>query len=299
MLYIIGILTFASVALGLWGLLRRPDETVARRVRPVAAERGREPLPAPRRRPLSALLAGAGRRLAILLPQNLVHTVDEMLVKAGEPWPLPAFLGGWLLSIAVGALFWLYIIAAANVTAVQSVALGLAIMSLAVLIPYALLRNRVNNRQRTIVRALPDAMDLLVTCVEAGMAVDAAFGVVTEKTEGPLSETFAAYLRQVALGRPRREALLSVARRTGVDDLVDMATAIGQGEDLGTTIGDVLRLQAEDLRAIRRQRAQEAAQRAPVLMTIPLVLCFMPAMGAVVVIPSVMNLVRFVDRIGA
>ncbi|GAB4320741.1 MAG: hypothetical protein Kow0010_00690 [Dehalococcoidia bacterium] len=298
MLYIIGMVTFASVALGLWGLLRTPDETVARRILPGRAAVPERVGPSPRRRPLSAMLAGAGRRLARFLPQNIVHAVDEMLVKAGEPWPLPVFLGGWLISIASGALFWLYIVAAASLTAVQTVVLGLAIMSLAVLIPYALLRNRVNNRQRAIVRSLPDAMDLLVTCVEAGMAVDAAFGVVTEKTEGPLSQTFASYLRQVALGRPRREALLEVARRTGVDDLVDMATAIGQGEDLGTTIGDVLRLQAEDLRAIRRQRAQEAAQRAPVLMTIPLVLCFMPAMGAVVVIPSVMNLVRFVDRIG-
>jgi tight adherence protein C len=297
MLLLIGILCFASAALAIYGLLHRPVDPVAQRILP-AGESAPEIARPQQARPISRILSGMGRRLSGVLPQNLAASVEKMLVYAGSPWPLSAFLGGWMASIAGGVLFVFYIAAVGNLTGIQTVALGMTIISLAVMIPYALLRNRVKKRQTAIIRSLPDAMDLLVTCVEAGMAVDAAFSMVTEKTEGPLSEAFTQYLRQVSLGRPRREALLFVAERTGVEDMVDMARAIGQGEDLGTTIGDVLRLQSQDLRAVRRQRAQEAAQRAPVLMTIPLVLCFMPAMGAVVVVPSLLNLVGFIGDIG-
>jgi tight adherence protein C len=141
-------------------------------------------------------------------------------------------------------------------------------------------------------------MDLLSTSVEAGLGVDAAFALVTQKTSGPLTEAFALYLRQVGLGRGRQDALVYVAERTGVPDLIGIANTVNQGEELGTPLGDVLRRQAEDLRAARRQRAQIAAQRAPVLMTIPMALCFLPAMGAVVVVPSILTLFRFVGDLG-
>ena len=148
--------------------------------------------------------------------------------------------------------------------------------------------------QKSIIRALPDGLDLLVTCVEAGMGADAAFATVTERTDGPLSDAFALYLlREVGLGRSRREALQSAADRTGVDDLIGLAVSVNRAEELGTTLGDVLRIQAKDLREIRRTRAQEAAQKAPVKMTIPLALCFLPAMGSVIVVPAIINLVRF------
>jgi tight adherence protein C len=161
-------------------------------------------------------------------------------------------------------------------------------------LPYAYLRNKMKRRQKLIVRALPDAMDLLVTSIEAGLGIDAAFALVAEKTSGPLSDTISTYLRAVGFGRSRREALQEVADSTGVAQLMGIAYAVNQSEQLGTTLGDVLRVQADDLRVARRQRAESAAQRAPVLMTIPLVACFLPAMGAVVLVPSILNLIRFV-----
>jgi tight adherence protein C len=296
MLFLIGLLCFASIALLAYGLLHRPADIVRRRIVPNADEPARQV--APRRpRPVQLLLSRLGRRISRVLPQNLAHSVDVMLIQAGEPWPVHLYLGVWLTCIAGGVLFVLYIAVVGSFTALQVFVLAAIVLFLAGVLPYAYLRDRVKKRQKAIIRSLPDAMDLLVTCVEAGMAVDAAFSMVTEKTEGPLAETFAEYLRQVALGRPRRESLIYVAQRTGVEDMIEMANAIGQGEDLGTTIGDVLRLQSEDLRAVRRQRAQEAAQRAPVLMTIPLVLCFVPAMGLVVIVPSILNLINFVGEI--
>jgi tight adherence protein C len=178
------------------------------------------------------------------------------------------------------------------------IGISLAILPFAFLVPYLILRRRARRRQKSVARALPDALDLLVTSVEAGLGVDAAFAMVTERTSGPLSQTFALYLKEVGLGRPRRDALAHVAERTGVPDLIRIAASVAQAEEIGTTLGDVLRTQAEDLRLLRRQRAQEAAQRAPVLMTIPLALCFLPAMVAVVIVPSILNLMQFISDLG-
>ena len=128
--------------------------------------------------------------------------------------------------------------------------------------------------------------------MEAGLGVDAAFAKVAEKTSGPLAETISLYLRQVGMGRPRRDALTYVAERTGARDLIRLAAAVTQAELVGASLGDALRMQAVDLRIARRQRAEQAARRAPVLMTLPLVACFVPAMGIVVVVPTLINLMN-------
>jgi tight adherence protein C len=222
-----------------------------------------------------------------------------MLVMANEPWPLVGFLGAWAASTFAGLLLVVYIAAVKEgITALQVGTLAVALLPAFALLPYMVLRRRVINRQRAVVRALPDALDLLVTCVEAGMGVDAAFATVVDKTAGPLAESLSQYLKQAALGLSRREALRRVSERTGVAEFIGLSAAVSQGEDLGTPVADVLRLQAEDLRLARRERAHAAAQRAPVLMTIPLVVCFMPAMAAVVIVPSILNLVRFTGTIG-
>jgi tight adherence protein C len=221
-----------------------------------------------------------------------------MLHMANDPWTLPGFLATWALVSLSGVVLFLWVVSSRNLTPLQTITLAVAVIPFPVLLPYTVLRRRVKNRQTRIMRALPDALDLLVTSVEAGMGIDAAFAVVTERTTGPLADTFALYLRQVGLGRSRREALSHIAERTGVQDLVGLASAVVQGEELGTTMGDVLRRQAEDLRVLRAQRARERAQRAPVLMTIPLVIFFLPAMGLVVVVPTIINATDFISGIG-
>jgi len=297
-LILIGLLSFCAVFIAVLGVMAPRRQLLRRRIgidhRPaVASERRLEG--GFLRRNMGPFTKSAGRRLASFLPHNLIRTVERQLMMANEPWSLYGFLAVWAL-VAMGALlFTLYVGASSSMSATQVVSLGAFLVMLGVMLPYVMLRRRVRGRQKAITQGLPDALDLLVTCVEAGVGVDAAFVMVTEKTEGPIAETFSLYLRQVGLGRARREALMYVAERTGVHDLVVLAASVAQGEELGTTLSDVLRSQAEDLRVARRQRAEVAAQRAPVLMTIPLVLCFMPAMAAVVVVPSVLNLLNFLD----
>jgi tight adherence protein C len=303
MLLLIALLTFLSVAL-LTLELSRPRSPVVRR-RLGIEDRAHD---APRsrtdgtlvQRVVSPTLSSLGRRVAAVLPANVLRNLSRLLVAANEPWSLPGFLAVWVLSTGAGALLWAYIaLSSPSITSLQLAVVGMAIMSLAILLPYARVRSKAKARQRAIIRALPDALDLLVTTVEAGMGVDASFAMVADKTQGPLSDSFAHYLRLVGLGRPRREALTEVAERTGVDDLIAIANSVSQGEALGTPVGDVLRAQATDLRARRRERAQARAQRAPVLMTIPIALCFLPAMAAVVVVPSILNLLNFVRDLGS
>jgi tight adherence protein C len=303
MLLAIAAVSFVAVTLAVWGVLRPGESVVARRIRSSSYQemtRERRLEGGLLKRVLAPASRRVGRLLAGLLPQNVVRGIDHMLVMANEPMSLSAYLTLWAATILVGVLALVYIALAGSARSpLQLSGIGVAILPLAVLGPFVILRRRVRMRQRSISRALPDALDLLVTSVEAGLGVDAAFAMVVDKTSGPLSQMFALYLKEVGLGRPRRDALAHVANRTGVPDLVRIALAVVQSEEMGTTLGDVLRTQAEELRLTRRQRAQEAAQRAPVLMTIPLALCFLPAMVAVVIVPSILNLIRFVGDIGS
>ncbi|MBI2764674.1 MAG: type II secretion system F family protein [Chloroflexi bacterium] len=302
MLPLVFVLVFGTVSLAAWEWLRPKENVIARRIAgdgPALTEE-RRLSGSLMSRSIAPALGRLGTRISTLLPRNFVRSVDRMLQMADQPWSLGGFLTAWAaVVVAGGALFAWLVIARAEMTPLQMMVLGIGLLPFPALLPYAVLRRRVKNRQQSITRALPDAMDLLVTCVEAGMGVDAAFGLVTERTKGPLAATFALYLRQVGLGRSRREALAFVADRTGVPDLVGLAASIVQGEELGTSMGDVLRRQSEEIRALRAQRARERAQRAPVLMTLPLVIFFLPAMGAVIVVPSIINLVDFVQNLGS
>jgi tight adherence protein C len=237
-----------------------------------------------------------GGALAQVLPHNLIRKVDRMLVMGGEPWSRAAFLTVWLAVATGGVLFWLWVVSGTGASPLQTIVLAIPCALFPALLPYARLRQVVLNRQKAIIRSLPDGLDLLTASVEAGLGSDSAFALVADQTSGPLSEAFALYLREIGLGRARHDALRYAADRTGVDDLVALAAAINQGEELGTTMGDVMRRQARELRLLRRQRIQAAAQRAPVLMTIPLATCFLPAMGAIVIVPSILNLLNFIEQ---
>ena len=273
MLPLVFLLLFGAVSLFTWEVVRPKADVISRRIMTewAGTTRDRRLSPSFFTRSVRPTIDRFGQRISKLLPQNFVRSIDRMLVMANEPWSLPGFLVVWVAVAAggIGVFVWA-VSSRPEITGLQAVVLAIGVIPFPVLLPYAVLRRRVKNRQSRIIRALPDALDLMVTCVEAGMGVDAAFGLITERTTGPLAETFALYLRQVGLGRSRRDALAYVAERTGVHDLVGLAASVAQGEELGTSMGDVLRVQAEDLRAMRAQRARERAQRSPVLMTIHL-----------------------------
>ncbi|TMD80628.1 MAG: type II secretion system F family protein [Chloroflexi bacterium] len=194
-------------------------------------------------------------------------------------------------------------IVAAAVTAAVGLLLGLvlgsplyAVLGLAggtvigYFLPQLWLRQKVNDRRREIQKGLPDAMDLLVIAVDAGLGFDAALARVVEKYKNALSDEFAKVLREVSLGRPRLEAMDEMGRSSGVEDLHNFIQAIIQSEQFGTGIGKILRIQADEMRRKRRQRAQELAAQATLKMLLPMVGCIFPTLWIVLLGPAALIL---------
>lgn len=158
--------------------------------------------------------------------------------------------------------------------------------------PVLSLNGKIRKRQDAILKALPDALDLLVICVEAGLGFDAAMGKVYEKWDNELALAFGRVLREIQLGKQRRDALKDMAQRMDVPDVNTFTAAIIQAEQLGVSMSKILRVQSDQMRTKRRQRAQEKAQQAPVKMMIPMVLLIFPSLWIVLLGPSVITLMN-------
>jgi tight adherence protein C len=155
-------------------------------------------------------------------------------------------------------------------------------------LPVLWLKQKVDSRRAEIQKGLPDAMDLMVIAVDAGLGFDAALMRVTEKYKNALSVEFAKMLREVSLGRPRGEAMDQMGRSSGVDDLHNFIQAVIQSEQFGTGIGRILRIQADEMRRKRRQRAQEKAAQATLKMLLPMVGCIFPTLWIVLLGPAIL-----------
>jgi tight adherence protein C len=162
-------------------------------------------------------------------------------------------------------------------------------------LPIFWLSSQAKGRQKQMMRDLPDSMDLLTVCVEAGLGLDAAFQRVTEKQSGPFVDETRQMLREIGLGKTRRQALVDLADRTAMEDVRAFVNAIIQAEQLGTSIAQVLRVQSQRLRVRRRQRAEQEARRAPVKMVFPLVFCLMPSLFIFILGPIVINVVEYMS----
>ncbi len=155
-------------------------------------------------------------------------------------------------------------------------------------LPQLQLSSKISKRQNIVLKSLPDALDLMVICVEAGLGFDAAMGKVYEKWDNDLAVSFGRIIQEIQLGKARREAMRDMANKLDVPDFTSFASAIIQADQLGVSIGKILRIQSDQMRIKRRQRAQERAQQAPVKMMIPMTFFIFPAIWIVLLGPSVM-----------
>jgi len=156
-------------------------------------------------------------------------------------------------------------------------------------------------RKREIVHTLPDVLDMLMVCVEAGMGFDAAVARVAEQPEGrnnPLHQDMLRMHLEVRAGRPRTEALRAFGERTGADEIRSMVTAFVQTEKLGTPLGKTLRVHADSARVQRRHRAEERAHLAPLKMLLPTVFFLMPSFFLVTMAPSLLGLMLLLKALG-
>ena len=172
---------------------------------------------------------------------------------------------------------------------------SLGLFALGFLLPDFWLYNRIKERQRAIVNMLPDVLDLLMVCVEAGLGFDAAVARVAEQedlTRSPLHQELMRMHLEVRAGRPREEALRTLGERCGVQEVRSMVSAFVQSDRLGTPLGKTLRVHAESARIQRRHRAEERASLAPLKMIFPTVLFLMPAFFLVAMAPSLLGLIK-------
>jgi tight adherence protein C len=234
-------------------------------------------------------LRSLGRRLS---PSGAAAVLQRRLDLAGNPgsWTPDRILAskgiGLLLLCGVGTVYGLTI----------GHSIGLAFIGLVVggvvgfYLPDLLLYNAGLKRQARIQRALPDSLDMLTVCMEAGLGFDAAMAQVARNTTGPLAAELTRALQEVQIGQARNDALRAMLSRTTVPELRVFVAALVQAGDLGIPIAKVLREQAGEMRIRRRQRAEEQAQKVPVKIMFPLITCLFPALIVVVIGPGILQI---------
>jgi tight adherence protein C len=230
-------------------------------------------------------------RFTQLLPTALIGRLRRWLLVSNSEMGLPRFLGIALAAAVLLPVAYLALLAIGTGAAPTPRALIAVpfITAFGLVFPMLVLRRRAVDRQEKILKALPDSLDLLTTCVEAGLSLDYAFQRVAERQAGPVADEINRMLREKALGQTRKEALTAMAERIDLPDVNVFVQSVIQAETMGTGISSVLRTQSRQLRIRRRQRAEQGAQTAGPKMVFPLVLFVMPSLFIVILGPVVIS----------
>jgi tight adherence protein C len=225
-------------------------------------------------------------------PQATLENARRRIETAGNPMRIdPAlFLAmRFVLAFMLGGLvFLVYLVTGRNW--LQGLGLSLLFLILGFVFPDLWLSGRISSRQRAIFRAMPDALDLLTICVEAGLGFDAAMAKVNEKWENDLALELGRVIQEIRLGKLRREALRDMAERLDVAEMTSFVAAVIQSEQLGVSMAKVLRIQSDQMRVRRRQMAEEEAHRAPIKMIFPIGLLIFPSLLIILLGPAGMLL---------
>lgn len=292
---LIGLSAFIALTALALTVLNRPPRPIDRRLqsfrdRLVVEEQPQEKDPTFVERVLQPIYREALRLVRVVLPPSMLQRLQWRLTVAGDPVTLTGMLVIWsICAFALPALLFLFSSATGPINPRQLL-LIFGLMALGGYLPHFWLNNKTQERQKQVIKRLPDAIDLLSTSVEAGLGIDAALGQVAEKVKGPISQEIRRMLREMAMGSARRDALKGFAERTQVPDVKLLVNALIQAEEMGVSLAAVIRVQAEQMRTKRRQRAEEAAHKAPVKITIPLVLFIFPTILVVILGPAAIQL---------
>ncbi len=223
-------------------------------------------------------------------PQKLLQETTLKLELAGNPGRIDAstFLATRFVGAAIfgGLLLLISTLPTVNWPFARVVLVVGIFTALGFFFPQLWLQSRINGRQNEVRKAMPDALDLLTICVEAGLGFDAAMSKVSEKWENELSIMFGRAIREVQLGKTQREALRDMADRIGLPELTSFVAAVIQSQILGVSLAKVLRIQSDQMRVKRRQFAEELAHKAPVKMIIPMALLTFPSIMIILMAPA-------------
>ena len=288
--------TFLAVTLMLYGILYRTTENdpMDARLGGLRYQRpGREAIPDPdaafKVRVVDPIMRGLSSRLNSVLPSTMSERLERAITQAGLKMKPGHFI--LLMGITAGVLpivVTLLMASGGNSPKMLLITFGV-LVAMGIYGPRIWLLGKIKRRQKEIWRSLPDAFDLITASVEAGLGIDAAFTRVVDKVTGPFAEELSRTMREVSMGRSRRDAFLDMSDRTGVEELRQLINAVVQAETMGISIGSVIRVQTGVIRTKRRQRAEEQAFKAPIKMVFPLVFFIFPAIMIVIGGPAVIQ----------
>ena len=245
--------------------------------------------------PLQAQALKIGRRLS---GADSFERIRRKLELAGNPpaWSVDRVVAGKVIGAVAGlviALLFSLMLGAGVPIRIVVVLGGLVVGFFS---PNLYLYQQAYDRSARLQRELPDAIDLLTISVESGLGFDAALQQVARNTEGPLADEFSRVLREMQIGQGRSQALRGLADRTNVADVRTFVSAMVQADSFGIPVGQVLRIQSQEIRVKRRQRAEEKAQQVPVKITIPLIFCILPCLFIAVMGPAVISIMDSFKR---
>ena len=226
-------------------------------------------------------------------PQHVVEQTRIRLEMAGNPGRMDASTFMVLHFVAAGlfgGLIFLISLFSHTFTLPIKLLIVLVFTVLGYFFPDLWIRSKVNSRQKGVRKAMPDALDLLTICVEAGLGFDAAMSKVNEKWDNELSMAFGRVIREIQLGKLRRDALRDMSERLGLPEMTSFVAAVIQSEMLGVSMAKVLRIQSDQMRIKRRQHAEEEAHKAPIKMIFPMGLFIFPALMIVLLTPAGLRL---------
>jgi tight adherence protein C len=225
-----------------------------------------------------------------ITPKNVMEAAKHKLDSIGNPWKMSA--GDYVILRVVTLLILpLGIFLITNRLGFgRALLFALVAAGLGWVVPETMMQSKAKHRGKEIQRELPDILDLLTVSVEAGLGFDAALVKVVERKEGPLADEFGIVLREIRVGKPRKDALRELSERVKVDDITSLVSAVIQADQLGVGISNILRIQSEQVRTKRRQQAEEAAMKAPIKMLFPLIFFIFPTLFVVLLGPAVIQI---------
>lgn len=239
------------------------------------------------------MLDNISRTILRITPKELVSSYEKKVIMAGNPYNLS--VKDWI-NIQVAAVLCLPVITITlgyylTTETRKIIFIILVEIGIGLALPNLILGKKIADRQKKITNSLPDVIDLLTVSVEAGLGFDGALTKVIDKMPGPLAVEFDNVLQEIKVGKQKRDALKDMAERVCIQDLTSFIGSVVQADQFGVSIGNVLRIQSEQMRQKRRQRAQEKAMKAPVKMLIPMIIFIFPTIFSVLLGPVVIKII--------
>ena len=301
MLFLISIFTFTTVSLFLYLIFSsffKTSQVIKSRLSKISREDEKEANEELNRslfiRVLHPVLDNISKTILKITPKEIVTSFDRKVIMAGNPFNMT--VKDWI-NMQVIIIFLLPLITITigyylHASIESMLFFSITEICIGLILPVFLLSKKISYRQKKIVNSMPDVIDLLTVSVEAGLGFDGALAKVIDKMPGPLASEFENVLQEIKVGKPKREALRDMADRVLINDITTFIGSVIQADQFGVSIGNVLRIQSEQMRQKRRQRAQEKAMKAPVKMLIPMVLFIFPTIFSVLMGPIVIKMIK-------